>query len=403
MGLPPKIAKPNQTKPNQTALIVTPHGPNYGTTLQNYALKTAISSLGFDVENLRAPARKRSALMSNVFVSALKKAVKRILFAIGTRKYKAKIMYQRIWGARAGKFQSFDSKHNNKELLLTVDEALNPGNKKLFDKYAYVVAGSDMIWGHFGFKFTPKQLEYYHLTFADRAKRVNYAPSFGSASFTFEFPELRKELLSGFDRISCREAQGCRTIKRVTGFDAVHVLDPSMLLRAEDYRAVAQKPQYEVPEHYALLYIAFGGLPEARTAEYNHVITRAVHSLPAISIAFWDSKDDIDRSSAEIVSATGPAEFLWLIDHADVVLTNSFHGTVFSILFRKNFISMHRMNVADSAKIEDILSTLGLSSRLYHDDGIIPEQEIDYSSAYEKLEAMRESSMQYLRECLHVH
>jgi len=247
-----------------------------------------------------------------------------------------------------------------------------------------------------------KRQGYYHLTFVDRAKRVNYAPSFGSASFTFEFPELRKEFLAGFDRISCREAKGCETIKRVTGFQAIHVLDPSMLLRAEDYRAVSRKPQYEVPEHYALLYIAFGGLPEARLLEYENVISRVCHGLPVISIAFWDSKSEIDRSTEEVVSSTGPAEFLWLIDHADVVLTNSFHGTVFSVLFQKSFISLHRMSVADSVKIEDILSTLGLSHRIYQDDGLIPEQEIDYSVPYEKLEAMRTSSMRYLKDCLHV-
>ena len=304
---------------------------------------------------------------------------------------------------RGKKFRSFYERHNSEELCLSVDDALDHVNKKLWDKYVYVVVGSDMVWGHFGFNYTPKSLQYYYLTFIDREKRVNYAPSFGSSEFTFEFPELRREYIAGFDRISCREKCGCETIKRVTGFDAVHVLDPTMLLRAEDYSILERKPSYEVPEHYALIYILSMEMSYARTREYNYVIKHVCRDLPTVKLPLVGALGvDAKDFSADVFTSTGPEEFLWLIDHADIVLTNSFHGTVFSILFKKNFISFHRPDSSDIEKVEDILLSLGLSNRMYRNDGMIPSPEIDYSAAYEKLEALRESSMNYLKDCLHV-
>ena len=398
--------RPDQTRPDhscpkiqqQKVLIVTFYGSNYGTCLQNFALKTVIASLGFDVVNLRSPTRKSRF----VSIATLKNAVKHVLAALGVKKYRDKLMIQKLWNLRSKKFQSFYEKYNNSEIRISLNEVLDPINKNIWDGYAYVVVGSDMVWGYFTFHYTPKSLQYYYLTFVDREKRVSYAPSFGRAEFTFEFPELRKEYLAGFNKISCREARGCETIKRVTGFNAVHVLDPAMLLTAEDYKPLERKPSYAVPGHYALLYTSFEGLSDARICEYNHVITRTCNGRKTINLALKCLESDIGYSPEVVLSSTGPEEFLWLIDHSDIVLTNSFHCTAFSILFKKSFITFHRGNTADTSKVEDILLTLGLSSRMYNNDGIIPAPEIDYSAVYEKLAALRESSMNYLKDCLHV-
>ena len=367
--------------------------------MQNYALKTVISSLGFDVVNLRNFAGHNHRPV----IAVLKSAVKHVLAALGVKKYRKQFKLRDWMKLREQKFRSFYERYNSKELCLSVDDVLKPGNKELWDRYIYVVVGSDMVWGHFGFNCTAKFLQYYYLTFVGREKRVCYAPSFGRSEFTFEFPELRKEYTAGFDRISCREKHGCETIKRVTGFDAVHVLDPTMLLKAEDYRVLERKPSYEVPEHYALVYILSMEVSYARKCEYRQVVKHASRGLPMINIPLVGALGvDTEGFSADMFTSTGPEEFLWLVNHADIVLTNSFHGTVFSILFKKSFISLHRPDSSDIDKVEDILLSLGLSSRMYRNDGIIPSPEIDYSSVYEKLEPLRKSSMQYLKDCLHV-
>ena len=105
-------------------------------------------------------------------------------------------------------------------------------------------------------------------------------------------------------------------------------------------------------------------------------------------------KDDLQRTMQE---------FLWLVDNADHVFTNSFHGTLFSVNYRKNFISFwkeHKGSAEDISRLQSLLSMLGLMTRLCSEGNAIPELPVDYHEADEKLRIMRESSMDYLRGCL---
>ena len=254
-----------------------------------------------------------------------------------------------------------------------------------------------MIWSTFTGKI--EELRYFNLDFVEPEKRVAYAPSFGLAEFTFNFLDLRKELLSKFRKLSCREQRGCDLIKELTGFDAQHVLDPTMLLSAEHYRTIAKKPAFEIPEHYALIYLSVNDLTVFRQREYANVINAACHGIETINLYFDPSFSVFYDGRAEQI---GPEEFLWLIDHADIVIENSFHGTAFSILFHKNFIAMDRASSYDTMKIKDILSTLGILDRKYDNDARIPEGIIDYEAVDKKLNELRETSTNYLRECLDI-
>ncbi|MBR0258216.1 MAG: polysaccharide pyruvyl transferase family protein, partial [Synergistaceae bacterium] len=97
--------------------------------------------------------------------------------------------------------------------------------------------------------------------------------------------------------------------------------------------------------------------------------------------------------------ASGPCEFLWLIDHADYVITESFHGTVFAVNFSKKFVSLDP-GLHTFSRFSNILEALGLMERVYTFDGKFSDNDIDYEAVHKKLNAMREKSMQYLRECL---
>ena len=97
-------------------------------------------------------------------------------------------------------------------------------------------------------------------------------------------------------------------------------------------------------------------------------------------------------------SATGPREFVYLVDHADYVLTSSFHGTAFSVNFGKRFISF-KVGLRFS-RIRTLLANLGLMDRVFVPDRDILSAPIDYEAVNEKLQALRERSMRYLASCL---
>lgn len=116
---------------------------------------------------------------------------------------------------------------------------------------------------------------------------------------------------------------------------------------------------------------------------------------------------DVLNPESSFYELTGPREFIWLIEHADIVLTNSFHGTAFSVNFGKNFLSIVEDNQewldAWFSRIQSLLSSLNLMDRVvYGLSNEIPEMLMNYAEAHEKLNIMRENSMEYLRECLNV-
>ena len=196
---------------------------------------------------------------------------------------------------------------------------------------------------------------------------------------------LHKKGLIGFNKLSCREKSGCDFIKELTGQDAQLVLDPTLLFNADWWRKISRKPDYELPKHYALSY--FFGISEEYKLVINHVLT--AENLELINI--FDPEDKLHF-------LTGPQEFLYLVDHAEFVFTGSFHGTAFSINFEKKFISFGKNN----SRIESILSQLGLINRFCANISDIPSGEINYQKVNEKLNILRESSLKYLRDCLHV-
>ena len=284
--------------------------------------------------------------------------------------------FEQINQRRTKAFDKFDDEYICNRIPSTYEQALNTK----FDEYKYAVTGSDMVWRNWS--GTKEDLEYFYLAFMPENKRVNYAPSFGFKKFDKKFYELNKKYLSAFKKLSCRESEGCDLIKQTTGREAIQVIDPTFLITAEQWRKISKKPSYNIPEKYALLY-SFGRLDK----EQSQAMKKICGDMKIIDIFNWE---DIEHY------LTTPDEFLWLIDHAEIIFTSSFHGTAFSINFKKNFISFGEY----SYKIKDILSRLGISDRIYRSGSKIPEGGIDYGAVDEKLNAWREISMSYLRDCL---
>lgn len=369
-------------------LLVSLYGNlNYGNVLQRYALTKTFEGFGFEVHHLCE--HMRGVLLFRL-TRRPKRIIKHILALMGVKKYRI-IMKK---SAREERFKSFQDKFTETKIFMTFTEALT-ANKSTWAGYDFVVVGSDQVWHNW--KKIPQELEYYYLEFIEREKRVNYAPSFGFSHFDDDDKELHRKGLEGFKRVSCREQEMQPMIRTLTGQEAELVLDPTLLLVAEQWREVSSRPEYDLPERYVLCYF-LGNI----TPEYSQAISDMAGGLPVISIYANYSEESMKDYPHYL---THPGEFVYLIEHADFVCTDSFHGTAFSVIFRKNFLAFRRAqkNMNDMfGRIESILSNLGLMNHVYNPGMTTRPNTLNNEAVTSRLDEMRDSSLKYLRECLKV-
>lgn len=360
----------------KNALLITlQDNNNIGNRLQNYALQTALEQYGCNVTNLdngytTKPTQKQ----------IIKNNIKKCLGKLGNKKYadKSKEFFNSQLRRLAN--TSFTNKYISDIKQVTYANAFS----QPWNSYDFAITGSDQVWHNW--HKDPKELPYYYLEFMPEEKRVSYAASFGFEEFPEEDKAEHIKGLQGMHAISCRESSGCTLIKRETGRDAVHVLDPTLLLSADDWRQ-AEAP---IPENlhinnsrYAFLYF-LGEVPN----EYQKFIDDLQTTREVKLIDFMDLKD-------EAIARCGVGEFLSLIDNADYVLTDSFHCTVFSILFQKEFTVFRRKGEGFEkmfGRIEDLLRMTGNTDKAFDK---IPED--SNALSFEKL---KENSIKYLEEVI---
>ncbi|MEA5026332.1 MAG: polysaccharide pyruvyl transferase family protein [Erysipelotrichaceae bacterium] len=264
--------------------------------------------------------------------------------------------------------------------------------------YAFI-CGSDQVWS------TKLQQDHcdpgMFLKFVPRGvKKIAYAPSTGStirlkADTASEF----NMALSTFNAISVRESAGQKLIKDMTNKDVPIVLDPTLLLPADEWEKIVKIPE-ELPGKYILVY-RFGTLEST----YEHIMDiqketgLQIIELPSSAISIkdsWNKRYNID-----------PEAFIGIIKNATLVCTDSFHATVFSILNRTPFITFYRQEPSIegnmNCRIDDLLQMTGLTDRLVKpNDKIILEDlfTIDFKSALEKIDQRRTESLNYLKQAL---
>lgn len=265
-------------------------------------------------------------------------------------------------------------------------DALQKGSRN----YAAFLTGSDQLWSPSGLPTNFFNLQF---TYED-ALRISFASSFGVKEIPWYQKRRTKNYLNRIPFISCREQSGAEIVKKLTGREVPVVADPTMLYTGEEWAQML--PSKRIQEGKYIFSYFLGTDPSHRDAVAE--LGREL-GLPVVSIhQFVDA--DLGFGDVEIQNA-GPAEFVNLIQNAEYVCTDSFHGSVFSILFHKKFMVFNRYSEGSSTskntRIENLCTRLGLSDRRY--SGNLPENirsEIDYCGADTQLAAIREASRRYL-------
>ena len=230
------------------------------------------------------------------------------------------------------------------------------------------------------------------LKFTKLNKKIAFSASFGIDELPEQYKEKTTKALKDFKAISVREEAGKKIVEELTGRKDVQVLvDPTMLLTAEEWDNVSKKPKQLKTDKYILNYF-LGELSEERKEEINRVAKE--NDCEVINI--------LDKNSP--FYQTGPSEFLYLEKNAFLICTDSFHSSVFAILYNRPFVVFEREDklVNMNSRIETLINKFNLQNRKF--TGKITEENLqhDYKEAYEILEKERQKSNEFLKKALDI-
>lgn len=261
--------------------------------------------------------------------------------------------------------------------------------KSIKDYYDVLISGSDQIWNP---QFTGKKLDpVYFLEFGgDNTRKISYASSAGAHNFNEIEKEALVKKLHHFTNIAVREEFLQNQINGLLDNKVKVVLDPTLLLDREAWRGV-QKKVKDVKDNYILMYTFDNDKTCIEIAKEMGIKL----NCKVISI----SQRVVNDKAVDIsLSNIGPSEFLWLFDNAHFVVTNSFHGTTFSIINRKSFYSIYKNS--NPYRVLNLLSQIGLESRLVKtlEQTRSIDSNIDYTIVEEKLNQVRDNSIKYLTD-----
>ena len=340
---------------------------NFGNRLQNYALQKVIEDLGYNVETL-----DNISYLNNI--DNYEENYKEYL---EYKEEKEKRDYSNRF--RIAYFEEFDKNVKFREGMVT---ALDLSSTN----YDYYVVGSDQVWNPHHGKLKDLDL----LVGIDDSKRISYAASIGIDELPESVKEKSKNEWLKFKAISVREDKGKEIIEELTGRKDVQVnLDPTMLLTSEEWSKLAKRPKQLKTDKYILNYF-LGELSEQRKNEIERIAKE--NDCEIINI--------LDKNGE--FYETGPSEFLYLEQNAFLICTDSFHSSVFSILFNRPFIVFNRedINKSMNSRIDTLINTFKLTNRNY--DGKITSDNLnhDYSEAFKILDSKRMEAIEYLRKAL---
>lgn len=355
---------------------------NYGSVLQAYALSQQLQLMGHETEfiNLRPQTQKDAYKIIRDSEKGVHRAFHYMIYPWLKKRFNE---YERFI---------------TKVLSITQEEYHTTEELRACSfQYDAFVCGGDQIWNPACQDFETA----YYLQFLSEnnpARKVAYAPSLGKAKFEEEALRQIGKWVEAFDAISVRESQGAALIQSVTDKHVHTVCDPVLLLDKTEWEKLAVIPELKKP--YILVYFLENNHGSRSLTEYLR------KTLGYDVVIFNEYIRDFVKPYHKAYSAS-PEEFVGLFLNASFVYTNSFHGTAFSTLFEKPFLTAiatdqdNSQNNNDSRKI-DYLRRLGLDYRLYTDGNPSRDEllAVNFKAARGKLEQFRAESLAYLTEAL---
>ena len=364
--------------------IITFHASyNCGSMLQTYALQTYLKKSGYDVEIIDFSNKGQKKLYSLYSSNkSLKYLIRNCLFYL----HRGKILnnYKEYELFKTSKFNLSSSNYDD---CSQIDVS----------KYDVLISGSDQVWN-----VTIADFDDAYFLPWNHPHKVAYAPSFGAKNPIKHFSDISKikSYLMDFEAVSVRENNGRKWVKELINQDVPVVLDPTLLLEKSDYEPIVDE-LIDIPEKYIFYYCP------TYSIGFNKMVRRISKKYHLPVVAF-NSKAyylrGMDFSGFILPKYENPSVYLRLMKNAEMVITTSFHGTVFSTIFQKKFwvIKNGGMYATDD-RVITLLSNLGIEDRLVEmpfDDSFDYCCEVDYKKFSECLNIQRCKSQEYLSSVL---
>ena len=283
----------------------------------------------------------------------------------------------------------------SKEKISTIN-----GLSKIAQKYDMIISGGDQIWN---VRCGDAGKEYY-LNFTHSVKKVAYSPSLGGSNILKYADNLQeyKSLLNEFSYISVREPNGKKWLETLTERDVEIIADPTLLLSPQEWCTALPIP--DIQEEYIFNYAFYHNRID------TNIILQKISQETGLPIYTIDFKSfamyRLDKVGFRRYQSTGPLSFLSLMKNASLVLTQSFHGTLFSALFNRPFWSYNweGMHNPEDDRATAILKQLGLEERYQMIEDLAKNknifQPINYKLVNQKIEVLRNQALAYIKKCL---
>jgi len=385
----------------KVAIVSCYFQPNYGSQLQAYATQLIFDKLGVSNETINIDgfrneinrAKYKYFLKHLLDINVIKEKFgfvnHKLAKHLKGEKYKSNLLLRDL------KFKEFE------EIQFNLSGRFNSKSELSTRAYEYsaFLVGSDQLW-------LPSNIEadYYTLNFVpEDVPKISYSTSFGFSNIEIAQRDKVKQFIKRINYLSVREQSGVEIIKRETGCNAVLVCDPTLLFNSAEWNEIAiQGRMYE--DKYILVY--FLGADKM-----HRYLVKKIKEKTDCKIVVLQHIDKYVKSDEEIADyapySVGPSEFIQLVRDAEYVVTDSFHATVFSLLFKKKFFTVRRFNketkVSTNSRLYSLLTLLHLENRLIDASTSIDEilkNDINYDKVHIDILKFRSSSLGFIKNAL---
>lgn len=365
--------------------IITFHAShNCGSMLQSFALQKQLNKMGYENEIIDFQSAGQKDMYAPIHKKlTLKNCVKNAL----ALPYLGKIKNQ---------WKDYEAFKKKTFKLSAEHYSSNEKLKSTNDNYDIFISGADQIWNI----TIPDADDSYFLNFvSDGNKKVAYAPSFGAKKIVDHSNDVEKynNYLKDYKSLSIRENNGQKWIKEMIGKDIPTVLDPTLLLDKEDYEDIRE--DYKIDGDYIFYY----------SPSYKKDIDAFVVEIAKkynLKVIVWNSREYYvknEKSNGFVLpTVINPGIYLDLMKNAKLVITTSFHGTIFSTMYKRNFWVIKNGNMyGNDDRVMTLVNQLCLEDRLIEpklDDSKDYLSDVDYSGFDKELKKLRKKSIDYLKE-----
>ena len=369
---------------------------NYGSQLQSYATTVELARRNIDFEIIRYKKKTTPLLL----IKSLPRLLNPVFIndrIIETSQKKMMLkLHPQLAQDNAVRNAAFDKFSQSRFKKLSPVYYGYEQLKEQSKKYTAVMVGSDQLWSPSGITSN-----FYNLMFADdNTVKISYATSFGVSQINPKYHKIYNTFLNRLDFISVRENSGKKIVEELSSNKAEVVCDPVILLDAEQWlKEIPNKRLYDEP--YIFAYFL------GKSAEYRDAVTKFAKQkgLKIVTEPHMDSYNKADENFGDYTPFDiGPAEFVNLIRNAEYVFTDSFHGSVFSMLYQKQFLVFNRYSDNSSSsknsRIDSFCKNYGLSDRRYNGNIADVENKINYEDVLGKVDEHRQKSKAFLDRAL---